>query len=198
MMKRTFWKEPNRQMTDYYWFEECFSKEEIENIKEIAEQYEKVGALTGSSEEETIEDQDLNTRSSTIRWLPYDDETAWIYEKLGACMSKANDEMWGFDWEGWSEDIQFTEYHASAKGHYDWHQDMGSGSMAKRKLSAVLLLNSEYEGGELEIWNTTAKDLPKKAGNVVCFPSYMLHRVAPVTKGTRQSVVIWAGGKHYR
>ena len=106
--------------------------------------------------------------------------------------------IYGDNWSGWSEELQYTEYHASKKGHYDWHQDVGDATMANRKMSITLLLSDNHEGGNLEIWNTSAGQLPQKAGNVVCFPSYMLHRVAPVTKGTRQSIVMWVGGDHYR
>ncbi len=35
-------------------------------------------------------------------------------------------------------------------------------------------------------------------GNVVIFPSYMMHRVTPVTQGVRRSFVLWLGGDHYR
>lgn len=198
-MKKTFWGSKHRSMADYYWFEEYFSKKEIKEIIKIAKGYEKVGAVTGSElEDKKEEEQNLKVRSSTIRWLPYNEETSWIYEKLHTCITEANEAMWGFNWSGWSEDIQYTEYFASKKGHYDWHQDVGEATMANRKISITLLLSDEHEGGELEIWNTGAVNLPKKAGTVVVFPSYMLHRVAPVTKGTRRSVVMWVGGDHYR
>ena len=71
-----------------------------------------------------------------------------------------------------------------------------------RKVSITVQLSDtdDYEGGNLEIWSggDNVKIAPRGRGNVVIFPSYMMHRVTPVTKGTRKSFVLWVGGEHYR
>jgi len=100
------------------------------------------------------------------------------------------------------EFIQYTEYYASEGGHYDWHQDIGPGMGSLRKVSITVQLSdtNEYEGGDLEIWQGGQSILqaPRGAGNVVIFPSYMMHRVKRVEKGTRRSFVLWVGGQHYK
>jgi PKHD-type hydroxylase len=39
---------------------------------------------------------------------------------------------------------------------------------------------------------------PKKKGSVILFPSFTMHRVTPVTKGVRRSLVLWVGGEAYK
>ena len=59
-----------------------------------------------------------------------------------------------------------------------------------------IILNDEYEGGEFEFF---AKDtILSKRGTIIVFPSYMQHRVKPVTKGTRYSLVTWFCGEPFQ
>jgi PKHD-type hydroxylase len=79
--------------------------------------------------------------------------------------------------------------------------DCGPGELSTRKVSVTVQLSDsdEYEGGDLEFMRgSTAEQAPRGKGVVVIFPSYMLHRVTPITKGIRKSFVIWLGGSHYR
>ena len=174
-----------RDITAYYWFKQYFSKEEIKKIYDLAakQSYEKA----------TTFGADDDYRRSKIKWLSYDKDNAWIYQKLVNAMAEANAEEFGFDWNGATEAIQFTTYESGDKGHYDWHIDVIP-SNQNRKISAVVLLNDDYEGGELKI---DGKDLKETigAGNVIIFPSYMSHKVEEVTKGTRNSLVVWGIGE---
>jgi PKHD-type hydroxylase len=74
--------------------------------------------------------------------------------------------------------------------------------LSLRKVSITVQLSdpSEYEGGDLDIWQGGKEYItaPRGKGTVVIFPSYMMHRVSPVTVGTRRSFVLWLGGEHYR
>jgi PKHD-type hydroxylase len=108
--------------------------------------------------------------------------------------------MWKFDVHSIVDSIQYTEY-PHGNGHYDWHIDIGPASINHRKISIVVQLSDpeEYEGGELEIWSgATPVTIPKKKGNIVIFPSFLMHRVTPVTKGLRKSLVLWVGGGSYK
>tara|TARA_R100001443_G_scaffold2263_3_gene7622 strand:+ start:535 stop:1074 length:540 start_codon:yes stop_codon:yes gene_type:complete len=174
-----------RDITAYYWFKEAFSKEEIKKVYELAKEYPEQEATTFGADDDY--------RRSKISWMGLDDKTGWIYQKLINCMAEANNEEFGFDWTGATEAIQFTTYDAGDKGHYDWHMDVIP-SNQNRKISAVVLLNDDYEGGNLQI---EGKDLTETvgAGNVIIFPSYLLHKVEEVTKGTRNSLVIWGVGQ---
>ena len=175
-----------KNVTDYIWFKEIFNKEEIEQIHKIAEGF--------PLQEGTTFGKDSTYRRSEIKWLGYNTETKWIYDRLIECMKEANDMSYGFEWEGNTEAIQYTTYDSSVKGHYDWHMDIGpekdNSTQHLRKLSASVMLNDEYKGGELELWD---KDLEGVygTGNCMVFPSFYLHKVKPVTSGIRHSLVIW-------
>ena len=79
--------------------------------------------------------------------------------------------------------------------------DCGANMQRQRKVSLTVQLTDgdDYEGGDLQLWRgNTRLNAPRGKGTVVIFPSYMMHRVTEVTKGTRESLVLWVGGDHYR
>lgn len=107
--------------------------------------------------------------------------------------------MWKFNVIGFGEDIQISEYNEEDNGHYDWHMDVGELS-PYRKISISVQLSDPkpYEGGDLLIFNSkNYKKLPNSKGTAILFPSYLLHKVTKVTKGTRKSLVIWITGKPF-
>jgi PKHD-type hydroxylase len=179
---------------NYYWFDKGFSPEELNKIYTDVGNLEFVAATTVGG--------DNKARSSSIKWIPQTQQWDWLYEKLMYMAIEANDILWNFDLHSMPEAIQYTEYHASAGGHYTWHQDIGPGMLSLRKVSITVQLSGpdEYSGGDLEIWQggDGPVQAPRGKGNVVIFPSYMMHRVAPVTTGVRRSFVLWLGGEHYR
>tara|TARA_R110000824_G_scaffold339505_1_gene526029 strand:+ start:1517 stop:2098 length:582 start_codon:yes stop_codon:yes gene_type:complete len=188
-MKKMIDINKHSDLNSYYWFEEYFSPEEIEDIKKISEKYKKIGAVAGREDGKKA----VGVRSSSIKWIGPSKETYWIYEKMCKAINTANNELWNFDWEGQTDEIQYTEYYDIEGGKYDWHIDVGNGTMSMRKISAVVLLNDGYEGGELQL-KSIGENLDMKKGNMFIFPSFVSHRVTPVTKGTRKSLVMWAGG----
>ena len=113
---------------------------------------------------------------------------------------EANKTMWNFNLYSVIDSIQYTVY-SEGGGHYDWHMDIGPGSISHRKVSVTIQLSdpSEYEGGDLELWyGGGVIQIPKNKGLTVIFPSFSMHRVTPITKGTRKSLVLWLGGEHYK
>ena len=151
-------------------------------------------------------------RDSNIVWL---DDT-WIYKEIHPYIHQANSNAgWNFDWD-YSEACQFTIY--KKKQYYDWHCDSwdkpymvdGPTKGKIRKLSVTVSLTDpkEYKGGELEFdfrnedpdkkpdIRSCTEILPK--GSLVVFPSFVWHRVKPVTKGVRYSLVIWNLGYPFR
>jgi Rps23 Pro-64 3,4-dihydroxylase Tpa1-like proline 4-hydroxylase len=74
--------------------------------------------------------------------------------------------------------------------HYIAHYDGGTGT--KRSVSAILYLNDDYEGGEIEFVNFGIKIKPK-AGTFLLFPSSYPHRhiAHPVISGTKYAIVTW-------
>jgi PKHD-type hydroxylase len=186
---------------NYYWFQEGFTTDELSQIESQVAEMPFQTAVTEQGGQD--QGENLDARNSSIKWIPFSENTKWIYDKIGLMAYEANKEMYHFDLNFMPEQIQYTEYYGTNKGHYDWHMDIGGqGFMPYRKLSVTVQLSGpeEYEGGNLEIWNGGQMPLtgPKGKGTVIIFPSFMLHRVTPVIKGTRKSFVLWLGGGHYR
>ena len=190
---------PENDPQNYYWFDKGFSEQELNKIYKDVDliPFEQATIIGGEST-----NVDKAVRSSSIKWIPQSQDWAWLYDKLMAMAVEANDNTWGFDLISAPEAIQYTEYYDVAGGHYTWHQDLGTGMASRRKVSITVQLSDtkDYEGGDLEIWGggEWIRQAPRGRGNVVIFPSYMMHRVTPVTKGTRRSFVLWVGGEHYK
>jgi PKHD-type hydroxylase len=139
------------------------------------------------------------TRTTTISWLPFR-EMAPMYMQLDAFIQKANLNHFGFGDIRVTEQAQFTEYPEG--GFYDWHMDCDVNMEHEppvRKISMTILLNhsSEFEGGDLEL---LAKDKTTKLeqGHGIVFASFINHRVKKVTRGVRQSLVVWFGGTPFK
>jgi PKHD-type hydroxylase len=184
---------------NYYYYKEGFNKKELNSIYKGIQKLKEQKATTVGNGKDDI-------RSSKVRWIPQDTNWWWLYEKLSNMVVEANNILWDFDLYSIPERIQYTEYYAKEKGHYTWHQDIGPGMLSKRKISITVQLSdpNEYEGGDLELFTgglydeKNFKKAYKGAGSVFIFPSYLLHRVTPVTKGIRRSFVLWVGGSHYK
>ena len=137
-------------------------------------------------------------RKSTVSWIDFD-KMQPVYNDINSLIQKINRNHFGFSGIQITERAQISEY--SSGGFYGWHSDTPI-DMAKepavRKLSMTLLLNnpSEFEGGNLEIANKTM--LPMKQGYAAVFASFLQHRVTPITKGVRKSLVMWFGGEPFK
>lgn len=164
------------------------------------EEKEKEGKLTEKDLKEINE-----IRQSNVAWL----NEPWLYKILQNYLEMANVRSgWEYQWSH-SEEIQFTEYKDGC--FYDWHADSDDNSTREkvcRKLSMSVSLTDpkEYEGGEFEFdyrnkTKTSAIEEVtrlKPKGSILVFPSYIFHRVKPVTKGTRHSLVMWTLGNLWR
>ena len=178
--------------TNYYWFENGFSSEEVDKILDLSKNYEFEQATTISGDPKSI-------RNSTIKWMNPSEETSWVYDRLMGCVKEANN-VWQFNLYSILDDIQYTEYRGGG-GHYNWHIDIGPGAISHRKVSVVVQLSdsSEYTGGILEVsTGSNSLKVSNKKGAVILFPSFLQHRVTPVASGLRKSLVLWAGGKHFK
>lgn len=149
--------------------------------------------------------QTVNTevRSSQVGWIGHKQEMLPIWEKLANAVAEINRRFFHFDLSGFHEPMQLGMYTEGANGHYDWHIDASpADERVPRKLSLAMLLSdpSEFEGGEFQVKtnNDQAQTLECQRGRAWFFPSYTLHRVAPVTKGVRRSLVLWVGGPAFR
>jgi PKHD-type hydroxylase len=139
-------------------------------------------------------------RITRLAWIDPDAETAAFYERIADVVRHLNAHFYHFDVNG-LENFQYTLYHGSEGGHYDWHIDYGGHNPRPRKISISLQLSdpSQYEGCELQLQAGNKTDIaPKTRGTLIAFPSFFLHRVTPVTSGTRKSLVVWAAGTPFR
>ena len=142
---------------------------------------------------------DTKTRTSHISWIPFKKMTD-MYKDIERIMKTTNRNHFGFDGMTITEMAQYTEYPEG--GFYDWHVDNDVNMQHEppvRKISMTLLLSpeSEFEGGDLELMKED-KIAKLKQGHAIFFASFIRHRVKPVTRGRRQSLVMWFGGTPFK
>ena len=205
----------------YYYFKEALTPRFCDEVIKYGIAQQEQIALTGGqtnkiNQGKPLDDKDLKDlkqkRDSNIVWM----NDRFIYREVQPFIHQANRlANWNFDWN-FSESCQFTKYKLNQ--FYDWHADSWDSPYNNpdnpdthgkiRKLSVTCSLSSpeDYEGGELEFQFRNQDDptvtrkcteiLPR--GSVVVFPSFVWHRVRPVTKGTRYSLVIWNLGYPFK
>lgn len=167
------------------------SHEDVERITEIARRQPVEDAAVFSSAESM---QDI--RSCTVRWL--DDE--WVHSLLWPYVEQANTNGFHLAIDGRSE-MQFAEYGGKQGGHYGWHHDVqwNGQSGLDRKISITVQLSDagEYVGGDFEFDEVKTNADFRSKGTVLAFPSYLRHRIHPVTSGTRCALVAWFFGPRW-
>tara|TARA_X000000950_G_scaffold65785_1_gene80933 strand:+ start:1768 stop:2364 length:597 start_codon:yes stop_codon:yes gene_type:complete len=178
-------------------FEGVFDKQTCTDIIDFCKENLKIEeALAGTNNKSLA-------RKSEIGWIYPSDQTNHIFQKIIEKTNKIN-QFYNFDIVGITEPIQFTSYNGSGNEHYGWHLDMGAKRQSRRKLSLVIQLSDEndYTGGELQVHSGSDDDEiraeTKKQGSMIFFPSYLRHRVTPVTSGHRYSLVSWLSGQPYK
>ena len=203
-------------ISNYYWhFPAALTPKFCDDVIAYANSQKEVMARTGGYGDRKLKKEEIKDlkrkRNSDLVWL----NDTWIYKELHPYIHEANKAAgWNYEWDR-SESCQFTKYKLNQ--YYDWHCDswdqpykkegLENGKIRKLSMTCQLTDGSEYEGGELEFdfrnydphMREEAKHLrqvkeilPK--GSIVVFPSFVWHRVKPVTKGTRYSLVMWSLG----
>ena len=172
----------------------AFSKEECQTIINIAKDK---GLIKGSTKGGDTKD----VRDSKISWLYPVDGMDWVFRRVTDMVLNLNERFFKFDLFGLNEGFQFTNYEAPS-GKYGKHVDRAI-NIPVRKLSISIQLTDpeEYEGGELKLYDGDDKEaqvMDKTQGTLIIFPSYVLHEVMPITKGTRNSLVTWITGKQFK
>ena len=142
---------------------------------------------------------DTKTRTSHISWIPFN-KMPEMYKTVERLMLKTNANHFGFENMQITEQAQYTEYPEG--GFYDWHTDnnvMMAHEPPVRKISMTLLLSpeSEFEGGGLELMEENKVVRPKQ-GQAIFFASFIRHRVIPISRGVRKSLVMWFGGTPFK
>tara|TARA_R110000824_G_scaffold8482_1_gene38583 strand:+ start:933 stop:1583 length:651 start_codon:yes stop_codon:yes gene_type:complete len=214
-------------LSNYFWyFKSALTPRFCDEVIKYALRHKETTAITGGQgRSRNIDKKPLTKdevkdvkrkRHSDLVWL---DDT-WIYKEIHPFVREANQRAgWNFQWD-WSEACQFTKY--KLHQFYDWHSDSWAkpydspntpahGKIRKLSMTCQLTDGSEYSGGELEFdfrqYEPHLRDeskhlrkateiLPK--GSIIVFPSDVWHRVKPITKGTRYSLVVWHLGYPFK
>jgi PKHD-type hydroxylase len=203
MKYTTIYNDPyNRSRITHPWsfWDDLFTEEEIQAVLNYCEEQGTERGTTFSGTQEETE----RVRKSNVKFHARTPETAWIFDKFNFVIQSINEMYYGFELNGYDA-FQYTVYNSDEEGKYDWHMDMGMGHMPQnmhdtRKLSLTFLLNDDFEGGEFQINNGMENEpitVDAKKGRCILFPSFMIHRVKPITKGTRRSIVIWVVGPKF-
>ena len=142
---------------------------------------------------------DTKTRTSHISWIPFS-KMPDMYKDIERIMLATNGNHFGFDGMKLTEMAQYTEYPEG--GFYDWHVDNHVNCKEQppiRKISMTCLLSpeNEFEGGDLELVKE-GQSVKLKQGEAMFFASFIRHRVSPVTRGNRKSLVMWFGGPPFK
>ena len=200
-------------LTNYYWyFQSAIPHRICDDIVKYGQQLQDQMAVTGGYGNKKLNKKQIkdlkSKRDSDIVWM----NDRWIYKEIQPYVHQANlNAGWNFQWD-YSESCQFTKYNKNQ--YYDWHCDSwekpyenGDTKGKIRKLSVTVSLSEggkAYTGGELE-FDFRNNDPDKKTnirkckeilpkGSLVVFPGFVWHRVCPVKKGTRHSLVMWSLG----
>jgi PKHD-type hydroxylase len=202
-----------KYLKNYYYFKSALSNVLCDKIiKEGMSNNQKLAGVGHIDPKTKFEFEEVKKkRDSNISWIG----DVWLKRLIEPYVKRANIKAgWNFDLT-MSEHFQFTIYNQGQ--YYGWHTDT-AGELyhdnewdnLMRKLSVTVSLSDpeDYEGGVLEFdlrnrgeINTNEiikckEILPK--GSIVVFPSYTWHRVSPVTKGTRLSLVQWNLGPGFK
>tara|TARA_R110000751_G_scaffold23245_1_gene64663 strand:- start:3175 stop:3786 length:612 start_codon:yes stop_codon:yes gene_type:complete len=202
-----------RCVNNYYYYPKALSPRFCDDVIKYGLRHETRRALTGPGSEASFNEKDKKQlkllkkkRDSQVVWM----DDSWIFREIRPWLIQANkDAGWNFQWDS-SEAFQFTQYDKGQ--YYGWHVDSfdPKGNEKKiRKISLTLTLSKpeKYKGGELEFCfpavgspksKTKVCTEIKEQGSIVFFPSFMLHRVKPITQGRRHSLVCWHLGDPFQ
>lgn len=174
-------------------FPNLFSQQECEDVIGLFPETLEKSTVQGTIAQGHIETEHFRAR---VGFLPHTETNDALYRKIYNITQQTNNECWNFDLYG-MDLLRLAKY--GTGDELGWHLDINTAESSLRKISFVILLSDDHEGGDLEFLigrnNRSAK---RGIGTVILFPSYVMHRVTPVTKGVRKTLVGWVIGPPYR
>jgi PKHD-type hydroxylase len=184
-------------------WEKILNDDEIDAIHKISKN--SIASRGTTRGQELSKDKSNNIdygRRSDLKWIDYNPNTQWLYEKITTAANSINSQRYNFQLVG-CEPMQYTTYNSSEQGEYEWHTDtLRLSKDYVRKLSVVILLSdaSDFYGGSFLVSPTGGKpqEVVMKKGTMVVFPSWLPHCVTPVLEGTRTSLVAWLYGNNFK
>ena len=197
----------HRVTMPYCYWDNAFTEDELNDIEKYCDSFSAEPAQLIQNQDASLGD----VRKSKVYWFEREKHLALdnLFNKLNLAIEKINDDYYNYDLNGYSS-IQYTTYSGDELGHYDYHIDMSIGYNIdetqlkygdSRKLSLSLILSDSdsYEGGKFTMrLNKNEHEMPQKRGRILFFPSFISHKVHPITKGVRKSIVVWVEGPKFR
>ena len=138
----------------------------------------------------------VDRRRGSMRKLKKMSSSEWIYDIIHSAAHAANEKYFHLALSDIIKDPEYVEYPAG-DGQFDWHNDYGQERpLSRRKMTVSIQLSasSDYEGGDLQLFDAAGSTLPRERGTVSVFPSFYYHRITPVTVGLRRALVGWVAG----
>ena len=187
----------------YCTWDNALTENELNDIESYCETFD--------TKKGTTFDPDGGVRKSKVSWFSKVEHPKLhhLFNTLNVVIEKINDDYYNYDLNGYST-IQYTTYNGDEQGQYGYHIDMHTGSDMEelqlkygesRKLSISLILSDSqsYEGGQFTMKVDESEfEVEQKRGRILFFPSFILHKVHPVTRGFRKSIVAWVEGPKFR
>jgi len=189
MIPNPFWQFHPDNVQNWAYVDNLFTPEECAQIIELGNsrlvEAKTVGRIEG-------------IRESRVAWL-YPNDVEFAYRRVTDATTSVNSQFFNFDLFGLAEGFQFTRYDAPT-GHYGMHIDkMVGGGVRKRSRTIQWSSPEDYECGEFLLqFGSEPYIIAKEKCKMILFPSYVLHEVRPITKGTRYSLVAWVSGKPFK
>jgi PKHD-type hydroxylase len=183
--------EQNKEYVSHVVLDKVFSVQELDKICELwDDEIAKEGKVGGTNT------TNYDHRKAQEIFLKQE-QTAWIYDKIATNMLMINAIRYKFDIRGFLEMIRLIRY--TEGDFFNWHMDYNAGWSSNRKLVMSLQLSDadDYEGGDLQLM-TSSIQVPRTRGTAVIFPSFVLHRVTPITSGKRLCIIGLIGGPPFR
>ena len=198
--------ERQRVSFPYCVWDGAFKEDELNDIENYCETFD-----TQSGQVFDPDKLLTDIRKSKIGWFSKNEHPKLhhLFNTLNLVIEKINDDYYNYDLNGYSS-IQYTTYNGDELGHYGYHIDMYTGTniedpqlkygeSIKISLSLILSDPQSYEGGKFTMrLGEDEFEVEQKRGRILFFPSFLLHKVHPVTKGFRKSIVAWIEGPKFR
>ena len=167
----------------------------VGNFVEYTSKPFHVAHIPDAFTKEEMENILRNAANGTAEFQQGNPDHRWLYTRIGTHVRKLNRDYWNFNIAGCFEHVQYREQHPK-KTTEEWETDIVVGKH-NRKLSVHILLSVDFEGGDMYVHNN--KVFPKKKrGDMVIYPSFMVHKNDSVTSGIRRSLTLFVSGEPFR
>ena len=190
-------------ISEWCYYESKLTKQSCEDIIKFAAEIKPTKGVVGISGGGMGEHE---MRKSVVRFIQSKDKKfEQLFDGMWKLAIETNEINFNFHISK-LDFIQLAEYDAAYQGKYDRHHDvfwMNNDPKYHRKISMIVQLTdpSEYEGGDFEFFNLVNfpdKEIIRKQGTILFFPSFLDHQATPVTKGKRHSLAAWFDGPKWR